>query len=72
MPGSNPFIVQPVPTREACCAQCLGTSWCVRAVFQRGIQSCNMHSSADDGKPFKATSPGQWGCATGRHIGEAR
>lgn len=65
MPGSRPVFARGIPSKEACCATCFNTSWCVSAIFQHELQSCNMHSLADD-VPMK---PGHdTGCVTGRHA----
>eukprot|EP01050_Picozoa_sp_SAG11_P017196 SAG11_NODE_2451_length_3346_cov_3.959347_3_plen_361_part_00 len=65
MPGSRPVFAKGISTQEDCCATCFNTSWCVSAIFQHELQSCNMHSLADD-VPMR---PGHdIGCVTGRHA----
>ena len=64
MPGSKP-IKQPAQSEEACCKLCFGTNWCVAAIFQVKVLSCNMHVASDT-HPLKRGS--DVSVATGRHV----
>ena len=67
MPGSHPFKIEGIESKEGCCVACMNTTWCIVAIYQQTQQSCNMHG-ADDNKPLKKGM--DWGIDTGRLVGK--
>jgi hypothetical protein len=63
MPASRPIKVPNVASATDCCAACFNTSFCVVAIYQRELRSCNMHTLSDN-KPLAHGE--DVACVTGR------